>query len=610
MIYSKIVLLSLFLSLAFPIFSQGPSQVFLNDSLKANNYVEQALKLRGKGDFSNALNSLDSAMVIRNLLNDTSGIANIYALKSTVFQYQGKQEKAIKFLLQALKIHEKINDQKGIAIDCNNLALIYNAQKDYPKAEEYFLLSLALFEKMKGTEALEATANILFNLSRISNNQNNLEKGLEYGKKSAEINTLLNNKTGLALSYNSIGNAYLSLQKLQLAESNYLKSLNHIPDVDYPSLKASNLHQLSKIYLEQNQLEKAEKFVDEAKSLFKKIGNSEDLRDTYLTLSQIYKVKDQPYKALVYYQNYHKSYEEIFNKESDRAKKELLAIYETEKKEAEIVILEKDKQLKAEAIKQQRSQIVSFAIGGFLLTLLATGLVYYSRKIQLTKDQIAFEKERSERLLLNILPEDVAVELKENGKYRAQSIPQVSVLFADISDFTKIAENLSPDELVRDIDEYFSAFDEIVGRFGIEKIKTIGDAYMVAGGLKGDPVKTAIQTVRAGIAFQDAVREINSKRQQFQKSLFELRIGIHTGLVVAGIVGSRKFAYDIWGDTVNIASRMESSGEVNKVNISQSTFELVKDEFNCKHRGKINAKNKGDIEMYFVEKKKPTIEQS
>ena len=285
---------------------------------------------------------------------------------------------------------------------------------------------------------------------------------------------------------------------------------------------------------------------------------------------------------------------------------EKLSKYESEKKEAAIALLEKEKKLKESAIKKQRFQIISLAFGALLLSLLAFGLIYYNRKIQLAKDQIDIEKERSEDLLLNILPNDVAVELKEKGKYQPKSFSQVSVLFADIAGFTKLAENLSPDELVRNIDEYFRSFDELVDKFGIEKIKTSGDAYMAAGGLKGNSLMAAVQTVKMGIAFQKVVKEINAKRQQLQKPIFEIRIGIHTGPIIAGIVGSKKFAYDIWGDTVNIASRMESSGQINKVNISNNTYLLVKDHFKCKYRGKIHAKNKGEIEMYFIEDKSIT----
>jgi class 3 adenylate cyclase len=219
------------------------------------------------------------------------------------------------------------------------------------------------------------------------------------------------------------------------------------------------------------------------------------------------------------------------------------------------------------------------------------------------KEIIEKEKDKSEELLLNILPVDIADELKNTGRSEARRFENVTILFTDFKDFTKISEGLSPEELVKEIDFCFRAFDEITAKFGVEKIKTIGDAYMAAGGLPKTNLSHPIDVVNAGleiVAFMAAYKE---KRQAIGLESFEIRIGIHTGPVVAGIVGTRKFAYDIWGDTVNLASRMESSGEPGKINISSVTYDLVKNQFECSYRGKIKAKNKGEVDMYFVEKR-------
>ncbi len=214
------------------------------------------------------------------------------------------------------------------------------------------------------------------------------------------------------------------------------------------------------------------------------------------------------------------------------------------------------------------------------------------------KEVIIIEKKRSDDLLLNILPEEVADELKEKGYAEAKQFENVTVLFTDFKGFTAISERLTPQELVKEIDECFRAFDAIIEKYGIEKIKTIGDAYMAAGGLPVPDNNNAVKVVRAALEIRDYMVLLKKEKGELG---FEIRIGIHTGSVVAGIVGSKKFAYDIWGDTVNTASRMESSGEVGKVNISQSTYKLTKEFFNFNSRGKISAKGKGEIEMYFVE---------
>jgi class 3 adenylate cyclase len=176
------------------------------------------------------------------------------------------------------------------------------------------------------------------------------------------------------------------------------------------------------------------------------------------------------------------------------------------------------------------------------------------------------------------------------------------VMFTDFKGFTTISEKLSAEELVQEINESFVAFDHIMQKYGIEKIKTIGDAYMAAGGLPTPKSTHAIDVVSAAMEIIEFTRNLKEKKGDLG---FEVRIGIHSGPVVAGIVGIRKFAYDIWGDTVNTASRMESSSEVGKINISESTYELVKHKFNCSPRGKINAKGKGEIEMYFIEENNP-----
>jgi class 3 adenylate cyclase len=215
--------------------------------------------------------------------------------------------------------------------------------------------------------------------------------------------------------------------------------------------------------------------------------------------------------------------------------------------------------------------------------------------------EVVIEKKKSDDLLLNILPEEVAEELKEKGSAQAKQFDEVTVMFTDFKNFTQISERLSPTELVNEIDACFKSFDNIIGKYGIEKIKTIGDSYMCVGGLPVANTTHATDIVKAAFEIQQFMHERSQERKNANKEIFEIRIGIHTGPVVAGIVGVKKFAYDIWGDTVNLASRMEQNSEAGKVNISGSTYELVKDKFSCIHRGKISAKNKGEIDMYFVE---------
>jgi len=249
---------------------------------------------------------------------------------------------------------------------------------------------------------------------------------------------------------------------------------------------------------------------------------------------------------------------------------------------------------KAELRRSNNMRNMSF-MGASLLLLLTGGAVWAYAQKRRDNRKIETEKKKSDDLLLNILPAEVAEELKETGQTKAKHFNQATVLFTDFVNFTKISEQLSAEDLVAQLDECFRAFDEIIERNGLEKIKTIGDAYLAVSGIPVYNEQHAYNTIKAGL---EIIRYIESRKTGPQS--FEIRIGINSGSLVAGIVGVKKFAYDIWGDTVNMASRMESSGERGKINISQSTYELIKDQFACTYRGKIAAKNKGAVDMYFV----------
>ena len=247
---------------------------------------------------------------------------------------------------------------------------------------------------------------------------------------------------------------------------------------------------------------------------------------------------------------------------------------------------------------QKQKVIRNGFVGGFALVALFA-IVFFTQRNRISK-----EKARSEELLLNILPAEVAEELKAKGAADAVQIDLVTVLFTDFKGFTALSETLSPRELVHDLNECFSGFDRITGKFGIEKIKTIGDAYMAAGGLPTPNITHATDVIQAALEMRDFVAEGKARKIAAGLPFFEVRIGIHTGPVVAGIVGVKKFQYDIWGDTVNTASRMESSGEVGQVNISEATHDHVKSDqhFTFTPRGKVQAKGKGEMEMFFVDR--------
>ena len=224
----------------------------------------------------------------------------------------------------------------------------------------------------------------------------------------------------------------------------------------------------------------------------------------------------------------------------------------------------------------------------------------FNRNDYLTNERIREQEEKSNRLLLNILPEKVAEELKHKGEVTPVLYESVSIIFSDFKGFTRIAEKMGPEELVKELDGYFFQFDEIVKRYNLEKLKTIGDSYMCVGGIPIQNSTHAIDACLAALEILEFMKQMREIKTAMGIPYWELRLGIHSGSVVGGVIGKTKFAYDIWGDTVNTASRMESSGDVSRVNISEQTYELIKDFFDCEFRGEIDAKNKGKVKMYFV----------
>ena len=232
-----------------------------------------------------------------------------------------------------------------------------------------------------------------------------------------------------------------------------------------------------------------------------------------------------------------------------------------------------------------------------------------SKEIERQREELKTDKEKIDKLLLNILPEPVAEELKNHGCVKPVFFDSVTIVFTDFVGFTKIAEKLTPDQLVAELDEVFSQFDRVMDRYSLEKLKTIGDAYMFAGGVPVINNTHEIDTVLAALEIKSFIEKINKEKIRDDRPVFEIRIGINTGPLMAGVVGEKKFVYDVWGNSVNLANRMESSGERGKVNISESTYMRICDFFETEYRGQIVAKNKGAVNMYFVKRIKPNLSQ-
>lgn len=277
------------------------------------------------------------------------------------------------------------------------------------------------------------------------------------------------------------------------------------------------------------------------------------------------------------------------------------------KSQLSIVNLELDNQkhqLEIEESENRRNILIS-VLAMFGLLILFVGIGYFqkrkaNRTLASRNMQIIHEKEKSEKLLLNILPKTVAEELKEYGKTTSARFDMATVMFTDFEGFTKFAEKNSPEDLVSLIDYYFCEFDQIMMKYDIEKIKTIGDSYLCVSGIPEQNNNHVSNMINAAFEIQQFVNQTIVDQKKVGGNYLDMRIGIHAGPLVAGVVGDRKFAYDVWGDTVNIAARMEQSGEINGINVSETVYKLVKEDYRFDYRGEVEAKNKGKMKMYFV----------
>lgn len=348
-------------------------------------------------------------------------------------------------------------------------------------------------------------------------------------------------------------------------------------------VKHANMHfRYAEFLYRHNQTSKAIRHLHQAIKL-DHMGNNLSIQQQAVgLLKNIYRQKSN-YDSAYYYQAMHFAIGDSVNKMNEQDKLVLAEVlYETSVRQRE----------QEEKMRIQDIKISGFAVG-FILFLMLSGITFYQYR------QTRKEKRRSDELLLNILPESTAEELKEKGKTTALKYSGSTVMFADFVGFTHVAEKLEAAELVEEVDRFFSAFDKIMNDHGLEKIKTIGDAYMAVAGLPQGNTATALDAVYAAQDMIKAVIRLNDETPDMPT--LRLRIGLHTGEVVAGVVGTKKFQFDIWGDAVNTAARMEQGSSPNKINISAITYNLIKHEIQCTHRGKVHAKNKGELDMYFVD---------
>lgn len=601
----------------------------------ANNYNNMGVVYNANFEYPKALEYYQKTLSINERLGNKKGLINALGNMGNIYNELRDYQMAIEYYQKALVLCEETGNMQAMSGILVNIGNAYTQKLDYDKALEYKQKALEISEKLGNKPSI---ANNLSNIGNVYTKLANYPQALQNHQRALAINESIQDKKGMASSLSGLSTVYMLQKNYPLAADYANKALQLSQSIGLLRTESEALMNLSKIYEFTNHYDSAylayrryivlrdsvdnveiQKQVTQ-KTLQYEFGKKEDsLRQqqliTDIKLNQQILLAAKQKQELILKQNsidlaekerslqhlaYLKTQADLqYAQSQNKAKEEQLIMAENEKKlqAAQVNLQSAQLQLIDKELQSKKTAQIFYILGIGLLILLSFFIFRNFKNQQKSNGIIRLEKKKSDDLLRNILPKEVADELKEKGEALARHYDAVTVLFTDFVDFTRFSESRSPQQLVSELHACFRAFDEIMDKHGLEKIKTIGDAYMAVSGLPMPDTQHALKAARAALEIQQYIQQ----RQQTQPGGFEIRIGLNSGPVVAGIVGARKFAYDIWGDTVNTAARMESSSLPGKINISGTTFANLRNQFQCTYRGKIPAKNKGDIDMYFLE---------
>jgi class 3 adenylate cyclase/Tfp pilus assembly protein PilF len=581
----------------------GTQATVLANQLKFQKAEALALKFTGIGYYFQSKNveTLDywlRALAVYKAIGDKSGEANILNNIGAFYFSKSDDAKALEYSLQSLNIAEEIKDTLRIASALTNIGNVYiNKKATYGKAIDYLSRAIPLLEKVDNKPSIVIASG---NLGEVYFNMNRFDSALHYYEvslKASENKEVATTNPAL----NNIGKVYAKMGEFNLAIQYLQRAFDLAKKLNAKLYMSKSLLGLAETYKDKEDTKNALSYYKQAEEIADEIHATYELKDAYAGLASSYAVLGDYGNAYTYQTLFSNIKDTLYNATTDKKLGSLQFDFDLQKKQGEINLLVKDKELTEVEIKRQRVVRLALIIG-LVLVFITAFAIYRNYRIKAKTNKILDkQKVQIENLLLNILPSEVAQELQATGKATPRHYESVSVLFTDFKGFTTIADKMTPGKLVEELNDCFMAFDNIIERNELEKIKTIGDSYMCAGGIPGADAAHPYKIVKAGLEIQQYIHDNNERRKNLGLEVWDIRIGIHIGPVVAGVVGKKKYAYDIWGSTVNIASRMESNGHPGQVNISSTTYELVKDKFACSHRGKIYAKNVGEIDMYFVE---------
>ena len=549
-----------------------------------------------KSNYKEAVFHYNQSLNSFKALNDNVGVANLLNNIGVIYYDKGDDTKALDYYLQSLRYAEQAKDRLRIFSALNNIGGVYNnKEQTHDKALQYYLAAMPICEEL-GDKRSEGAISV--NVGAIYSKKEDYDKALLYFNKALKA---YGNSEESLNAYNAMSKMYLSQKKYTLAlQSNY-KALAIAEKLDSKINMVQTLSALGNTYKAMNDPSRAIEYYAKAEKVGVEIQSNTELRDLYREMAQAYASISNYESAFKYQSLFSEKSAEVYNEDQDKKLATLQFGYDLDKKQDEINLLAKDKSIQDLQLRKQKNFRNALSVG-FGLVLVIVLVLYRDYRIKIKTNRLLDkQKVQIENLLLNILPSEVAHELQTTGKATPRNYESASILFTDFKSFTSLSEHMAPDEVVKELNICFMAFDEITERHNLEKIKTIGDSYMCAGGIPTPYDGHVFNIVKASLEMQEFIYQNNQRRKELDLPPWEIRIGINVGPVVAGVVGKRKYAYDIWGSAVNIASRMESNGMPGQVNISSTVYEMVKDKYACIYRGKIYAKNVGEIDMYFID---------
>ena len=548
-----------------------------------------------RGDYQDALDYFTRSLRVFEIQKDTSGISNLQNNIGSVHNSIGDYPTALEYFINSLRNGEIAEDSLRIGTALLNIGTVYSEDEEtYSDAIENYRRSIDIFEKIEYVQGY-AVANINFGEWYLKVEQPG--EAVPYLEDALKV--FQDYGVDPSPPLNFLGQAHLGLKQYDLAEKYHKEALFAAQEKENMPEESKAYLGLGNMYLETSAYPRAIDFFRKGLDLSDKTKVLKDRKELYDGLAKAYSAIQDYENAFSAQQKFAEVQDSIRSEGYAALMGNLSVQFGLETAEKEIELLNTKNELNQIQIEEdaRAKQLFQIIIGLFLAII--AGFVFQYFYIRRTNKRLAFEQNRSEEILLNILPKETAEELKQNGFIKAKEFEDITVLFTDFKAFSLVAERISAENLVKSVDYYFKSFDEITERHGLEKIKTIGDAYMCAGGI---PTANKTHVRDSFAAAREILQFVNDTELAPPAGIypFKIRIGLNSGPVVAGVVGTKKFAYDIWGNTVNIAARMESGSVPGRINVSESIYEELKEEFPFTYRGELKVKNQA-FKMYFAD---------